>query len=83
MDSAGRGVVLGFPSGPRDSAVRLLCDPAVPGDRTLVRTSGGEWEIALPPPPVHRFEYHFEVTRGHRVLTVLDPTNSTVVDTSD
>ena len=74
-------IVLGFPSGPRDSAVRLLCDPAVPGGRTLARTPDGEWRIALPPPPVDRFEYHFEVTRGHRLLTVLDPSNPAVIDT--
>ncbi|MGA8048290.1 MAG: alpha/beta hydrolase-fold protein [Dermatophilaceae bacterium] len=81
MGSTEQPIVLGFPFGPRDSAVRLLCDPAVPGDRTLAPTLDGEWRISLPPPPVDRFEYHFEVTRGHRLLTVLDPTNATVIDT--
>lgn len=83
MGSTEQPLVLGFPSGPRDSAVRLLCDRALPGGRTLARSADGTWRITLPPPPVDRFEYHFEVTRGHRLLTVLDPTNAAVVDTPD
>ncbi|KAB7746140.1 hypothetical protein GA707_00995 [Nostocoides sp. F2B08] len=43
----------------------------------------GDWEISLPRPPVDRFEYRFEVTRGHRVVTVLDPANADLVDTPD
>lgn len=81
MVSAGRRVLIRVPCGPRDSAARLLCDRAIPGERSFRRTVDGEWVVALPPPSVDRFEYRVEVTRGHRVVTVLDPTNPDVVDT--
>lgn len=72
------GLSLSLDHTPGMTAVRLDCDRAVPGPRSLVR-DGDRWRITLPPAGLDRLEYRFEVTWGHRVARILDPGNPRIV----
>ena len=66
--------------GPGMTAVRLECDRAVPGGRSLERDADGDWRLSLPlGEGLDRLEYRFEVTRRHRVEHLLDPENPRLV----
>ncbi|PRY62872.1 enterochelin esterase family protein [Knoellia remsis] len=66
-------------------SVALDCDSAIAGSRHFMRAGDG-WELALPRPPLDRFEYRFTVTRdgldGSTTETVLDPDNPVTVETA-
>lgn len=82
MDPTEQPVLLRLPAAPRDSSVRLLCDPAIPGGRSFA-LADGHWHLRLPTQPVDRFEYRLEVIRDHRRLEILDPANHRIVRTPD